>query len=137
MARLLSAFNLAFPLGLLQAGYAMQTIRQSTAFATAGTPYCTSLGEFIDVNLVTRIDSNSRSLLCARSKAGVPAGWRAQGPPRAARRCAPQSRTQDGKDSFERSSARRCFESLNSLAKSETRLREGPRSRVSGKRSTT
>jgi hypothetical protein len=51
----------------LLAGCATQTIQQASTFAKAGIDYGTTVGAFLDVYVVTRIDTNSRRLLDVRA----------------------------------------------------------------------
>ena len=51
----------------LMAGCATQTIQQAATFAKAGIDYGQTVGAFLDVYLVTRIDTNSKRLLDVRA----------------------------------------------------------------------
>jgi hypothetical protein len=53
---------------VLAAGCATPALRQSTDFAKAGTDYCDSVGAFLDVYLVTRVDTNSKRALAVRDE---------------------------------------------------------------------
>jgi len=57
---------LAISFMAMSTGCATQGIQQATTFAKAGTDYGDAVIEFLDVYLVTRIDTNSKSLLVTR-----------------------------------------------------------------------